>query len=65
MKKIWKKINRPYKKISFGSLLDGIQAFSQEYNGQLVTETMLVRGLNTDIANVAEFIKGIKPSAAY
>ncbi len=63
--KIWKKIDRPHKKIEFNSMLNGIKAFSQEYDGVLVTETMLVKDLNNDIKKVAEFIKSIKPSIAY
>ncbi|OEU49267.1 MAG: radical SAM protein [Desulfobulbaceae bacterium S3730MH12] len=65
---IWRKIDRPHKKIVFDSMLDGIKTFSREYNGQFVTETMLVRNLNDDIENirkVAEFIREIKPSVAY
>lgn len=66
--KIWRKIDRPHKNIVFDSMLNGIRAFSREYNGQLVTETMLVKDLNDDIENikkVAEFIGEIKPSVAY
>lgn len=66
--KIWRKIDRPHKKIAFDSMLNGIRAFSREYNGQFVTETMLVKDLNDDIENirkVAEFIGEIKPSVAY
>lgn len=63
--KIWRKIDRPHKKIAFDSMLNGIRAFSQEYGGLLVTETMLVRDLNRDIKKTAEFIKDINPSTAY
>jgi len=64
----WRKIDRPHKKIVFDSMLNGIKTFSREYNGQFVTETMLIRNLNDDIENitkVAEFISKIKPSIAY
>ncbi len=66
--KIWRKIDRPHKKIEFDNMLNGIRAFSREYNGQLVTETMLIENLNDDIGNikkVAEFIGEIQPSVAY
>ena len=65
---IWRKIDRPHKKISFDSMLKGIQAFSKEYKGILTTETMLVKDLNDgnkNIAEVAKFIREIKPSVAY
>jgi len=38
--KIWKKIDRPHKKIKFDSVLDGVRLFSKEFKGLLVTETM-------------------------
>lgn len=67
-KNIWKKIDRPHKKVAFDSMLNGVRAFSKEYNGRFVTETMLVKDLNDDIESirkVAEYIEQIKPSAAY
>jgi len=66
--KIWRKIDRPHRKIAFDSMLNGIRSFSREYNGQFVTETMLVKGLNDDAENirkVAEFIRELNPSVAY
>lgn len=43
---IWKKINRPAGKIKLGAVLDGILNFSKAYKGVLITDTMLVSGLN-------------------
>lgn len=63
--KIWRKIDRPHKKIALDAMLDGIKAFSQEFNGVLATETMLVKGLNSDVDQVAEFIQGLRPSISY
>jgi len=66
--KIWRKINRPHKRLAFPSLLNGISEFSREYTGQFVTETMLVKDLNDDVKRIektAEFIKKIKPSLSY
>jgi wyosine [tRNA(Phe)-imidazoG37] synthetase (radical SAM superfamily) len=65
---IWKKIDRPHKKIEFNAVLDGICAFSEAFNGQLVSETMLVKGLNDDpksLEKTAEFIGKINGSLAY
>ncbi len=64
-KAIWRKMDRPHKKIKFDSMLNGIMAFAKEYTGRLVTETMLVKGLNEDVKRVAEFISGMKPAMAY
>ncbi|WP_041278106.1 radical SAM protein [Desulfotalea psychrophila] len=63
--KIWRKIDRPHKKISFSAMLDGIRAFAQEYKGKLVTETMLVKDLNCDTEEVAQFICELKPAISY
>lgn len=66
--KIWRKIDRPHKAICFDAMLDGICTFSNAYKGQLVTETMLVRGLNDrepDLEKTAQFITRITPSISY
>ena len=66
--KCWRKTDRPHRKIVFDSMLNGIRAFSREYTGRLVSETMLVKDLNDDSGNlikVAEFIRDIHPSIAY
>ena len=66
--KIWKKIDRPHKKIKFDAVLNGIRSFSKEFNGQLVTETMLVKDLNDDtqgLEKTAQFISKINCSLAY
>jgi Fe-S oxidoreductases len=42
----WKKINRPYGRLSLSSILQGLLDFSTIFMGQLVTETMMVESLN-------------------
>jgi wyosine [tRNA(Phe)-imidazoG37] synthetase (radical SAM superfamily) len=64
----WKKIDRPHGKLSLESIMDGARAFVSNYKGRLVTETMLVRGINDDADNLratAAFVAGLKPAAAY
>jgi wyosine [tRNA(Phe)-imidazoG37] synthetase (radical SAM superfamily) len=65
---IWRKIDRPHGSLSLLKILDGIRQFSRQFKGTLVTETMLVKGLN-DSMNVleqtADFIGGIQPATAY
>lgn len=67
-KEIWRKIDRPHGSLSLLKILDGIRQFSRQFEGTLVTETMLVKGLN-DSMNVleqtADFIGDIQPSTAY
>ncbi|MBN2083524.1 radical SAM protein [bacterium] len=64
----WHAINRPLRSLSLTEILDGIREFASVFNGELVTETMLVSGLNCDaeiLAQTASFISEIKPSRAY
>ena len=43
---LWKRVNRPDPSLDLATVLDGIAAFSVEFTGDLVAETMLVAGLN-------------------
>jgi wyosine [tRNA(Phe)-imidazoG37] synthetase (radical SAM superfamily) len=66
--KIWKKIDRPHKKVKFNTLLAGVRLFSQEFNGQLVTETMLVKEVNDhrqSLNETSRFIHSLNCSVAY
>jgi len=66
--KIWRKINRPHKKIAFHAMLEGICTFSNAYKGQLVTETMLLGNLNDkedDLEKTSAFITRVRPSISY
>jgi wyosine [tRNA(Phe)-imidazoG37] synthetase (radical SAM superfamily) len=54
--------------LSFAAILDGMQEFAKLYKGKLVTETMLVKGVNdspTTLNEVAEFIARLDPFKAY
>jgi len=65
---VWRKIDRPHGALSLASILDGAMEFAQMFEGQLVTETMLVAGLNDserDINQVAAFLTRLKPVKAY
>jgi len=66
--KLWRKINRPNRKLDLQKILDGIKSFSASYNGILVTETMLVNEINDDensLITTAEFISKVNPDKAY
>lgn len=65
---IWKSMNRPHIGLSFKKHVEGLLHFSSEYKGKLVTETMLVDGINDSSAILEEtsaLIAQIKPSIAY
>jgi wyosine [tRNA(Phe)-imidazoG37] synthetase (radical SAM superfamily) len=65
---IWKKLNRPHETLQLSDILDGIRRFAQEFTGELVTETMLIEGINDSEDNMvrtAEFIHEIGVTKAY
>ena len=65
---IWRKINRPYKDLDLNKILKGITEFVNSFNGELVTETMLIHNINDnndELEKVATFISGLKPNKSY
>jgi wyosine [tRNA(Phe)-imidazoG37] synthetase (radical SAM superfamily) len=65
---IWKRIARPHGELRLDSVLDGIGRFSCDYDGILLTETMLVAGINDAveaIKSTTEFIKAVKPQKSF
>lgn len=64
----WHRINRPHGALRLGSILDGALEFAREFKGELVTETMLVAGINDGVENVGEvasFLARLQPDFAY
>lgn len=64
----WKKINKPHKHLSLGDILTGIQEFAEVFTGKLVTETMLIQGINDSVqemTNTAAILKTLHPHTAY
>jgi wyosine [tRNA(Phe)-imidazoG37] synthetase (radical SAM superfamily) len=64
----WRKINRPNSLLKLKEIQKGILEFSKGYRGKLVTETMLIDGINDnedDLVKISHFISQIKPSIAY
>ena len=56
---IWRQINRSHHRLSLISILTGIQKFRSRYHGELVTETMLIAGINesdTAIRNLSSYL---------
>lgn len=48
VEKTWRKLNRPDPALDFTTVCDGIVEFVSGYAGDLVSETMLVAGINDD-----------------
>lgn len=68
MPEAWHRVNRPYKKLQLASIQDGMLRFARNYDGKLVTETMLVKGINDGedhLRKVAEFLARLRPDIAY
>ena len=65
---IWQKINTPCKELKLNDIITGINSFVKNYTGKLVTETMLLKGINDtheEINNTATTTGKIKPDIAY
>ncbi len=65
---LYQHINRPYPALSFESFLDGLITFSEEYQGNLWVEVMLVKDLNDtedQLNKIASVLKRIKPDEVH
>lgn len=66
--KSWYRVNRPSSDLSLPRVLEGIRAFAERFPGELVTETMLIRGINdhsSQLAATAAFVGTLDPNIAY
>lgn len=61
----WRKIDRPHASLQLASILDGMLKFAKTYKGKLVTETMLVKGVNDHTRETADFLARLRPAKAY
>lgn len=65
---VWRRIDRPHGALRLEPILEGIRRFAATYHGTLVTETMLVAGVNDGaehIATLAEYLADLPLAAAY
>ena len=56
----FKKINRPHGTIDFKMVNDGLKTFSEEYQGQLWIELMLIDGINEDDESLRKYSEALK-----
>lgn len=64
----WRRINLPHRELALATILDGIRRFAAGFDGDLITDTMLIAGINDDpsaLTATAEFLAGIAPRTAY
>ena len=64
----WRRVNRPHRSLSLPSILAGIQTFRNQFQGEFVTETMLVSNVNDSesaIQGLSDFLLELKPDKSY
>jgi wyosine [tRNA(Phe)-imidazoG37] synthetase (radical SAM superfamily) len=59
---LWRKVNRPHKGLRLNMVLESIQKFAEEFRGTVVSETMLVKGIDygNEFEKIAEFLTELK-----
>jgi wyosine [tRNA(Phe)-imidazoG37] synthetase (radical SAM superfamily) len=67
-KQAWIKVDRPHKSLDLETILEGIREFSAEFRGEMITETMLLQGMNDsphEVQKIGEFLTSLKPYRSY
>lgn len=65
---VWRRINRPHRSLQLPLIISGLCEFAGHYKRGLMTETMLIEGINDSehvIRNIADFLARLKPVTAY
>ena len=59
---LWRRINRPHKNLRLNAILEGITEFAKEFKGTIISETMLINGIDygDEFEKIAEFLKKLK-----
>jgi len=65
---IWRRVDRPHKSLDYNKVFQGIVEFVKLFKNILVTETMLIKGINdsqTEIIKLSEFLATLNPQTCY
>jgi wyosine [tRNA(Phe)-imidazoG37] synthetase (radical SAM superfamily) len=65
---IWHRINQPHGSLKLKEILSGISEFTNSFIGDVVTETMLIQGVNDEargLEKIADFIKELNLKKSY
>jgi len=65
---LWRRVDRPHLALRLEAILQGIVDFSEDFKGVLVSESMLLAGINDDersLEAIAEFLAKADPAVAY
>ena len=59
---LWRRINRPHKNLRLDAVLEGVIEFAKKFRGLIISETMLVGGINygDEFEEIADFLKQLK-----
>jgi wyosine [tRNA(Phe)-imidazoG37] synthetase (radical SAM superfamily) len=59
---LWRRVNRPHKNLELNDVLDGIAEFTDKFEGVIISETMLIDGINygNEFERIAEFLDHLK-----
>lgn len=59
---LWRRINRPHKNLKLDGILEGITEFANEFKGTIISETMLIDGINYagEFEKIVDFLKKLK-----
>ena len=59
---LWRKINRPHKDLRLDVVLEGIREFTEDFQGTVVSETLLVGNIDygDEFEKIAEFLSELK-----
>jgi len=66
--RLYRKINRPWPRLTFERLIEGLSAFRREYSGKLWIEVMLIQGLNDteeSLQEIAAILERIQPDQVH
>jgi len=66
--KTFRRINRPYRGIGFEAVVEGMEKFRQEYDGEIWLEVMLVKGINDseeELEAIKSRLEKIEPNRIY
>jgi len=64
----WLRINRPHNALDLSAILEGMQRFKAVFKGEIITETMLIKGMNDgyeELEKIADFLTLLKPAKCY
>ena len=57
-----RRINRPHKNLKLIAILEGVTEFANEFKGTIISETMLIDGINygSELEKIVDFLKNLK-----